>query len=77
MSYDGTKIISASEDTTIIIWNLLTGKVIKKLTNHANAIYNIFLSTNGKKIVSRSSGFEFKIGATVCGGSNNIFTERA
>ena len=51
-SPDGTIIASASYDTTVKLWNVKIGKVIKTLGKHIRAVYSIAFDPNGKYLVS-------------------------
>lgn len=56
-SPDGRYIMSLSADSTIRIWDVETGKCIRKLKEHTNYFDNAVFSPNGKRIASASSDF--------------------
>lgn len=48
-------VISGMQDATIVIWNLITGEVLKKIVGHAGAVSGLAISPDGRKIVSNST----------------------
>lgn len=60
-SPDGQEIASGSDDKTIKVWNLNTGKAIRTLTGHSNWVYTVAISPDGKNIVSGSKDNTIKI----------------
>ncbi len=61
ISPDGTKIISGSQDKTIKIWNLDTGKLLDTLKGHFESINSVAISPDGTKIISGSQDKTIKI----------------
>ena len=53
-SPDGMNIASGSNDKTIIIWDIETGKQVKKIEGHADGITSIRFSPDGNNIASAS-----------------------
>jgi hypothetical protein len=51
----GEKIVSASEDKTLKIWNAATGKLEETLRGHADAIRCVAISPDGKRVFSGSN----------------------
>lgn len=54
VSIDGEKIVSASSDHTIRVWDMRNGNVLNVLEGHTWTVESIAISRNGEKIVSAS-----------------------
>ena len=54
LSSDGKRIVSASQDKTINIWNAETGQLLLTLVGHSSCVNSASFSPNGDKIVSAS-----------------------
>lgn len=66
-SPDGNKIVSASADKTIIIWDATTGEQIgQPLKGHTNTVRSASFSPDGKCIVSASSDGTVRIWDVSC-----------
>ena len=67
-SPDGTKIVSASVDKTIRIWDTNTGKQIGlPLEGHTDSVLDASFSPDGKKIVSSSHDYTIRIWDAITG----------
>jgi WD40 repeat protein len=53
-SPDGKRIVSASHDKTVRVWDARTGKQLLVLTGHADIVTSVAFSPDGKRIVSAS-----------------------
>ena len=51
-SLDGTKVVTASGDDTVRLWNSLTGKEELKLTDHTHQVLRAAFSPDGTKVAS-------------------------
>ncbi len=60
-SPSGEKIISCSEDKTLILWDANTGKQINTYTGHTSRVSSCHFNPNGKTFVSGSWDFTLKI----------------
>src|SRR5207237_8738632 len=54
LSANGQTLASGSEDKTIKVWNLSTGKEVRTLTGHEYAVYSVALSADGQSLDSGS-----------------------
>eukprot|EP01043_Picozoa_sp_COSAG02_P040388 COSAG02_NODE_3266_length_7057_cov_12.370078_6_plen_428_part_00 len=53
-SPDGTKVVSASDDETVRLWNVATGECEQTLKGHSNCVTSAEFSPDGTKVVSAS-----------------------
>lgn len=60
-SPDGRRIVSASGDKTVRIWDAETGAELKTLKGHTDMVYSASHSPDGKRIVSASSDETIRI----------------
>lgn len=60
-SPDGKRIVSASDDKTLRLWDSETGEEIITLTGHTGFVYSVAFSPDGKMIVSGSSDNTLKL----------------
>ncbi|MDB9475593.1 TIR domain-containing protein, partial [Dolichospermum circinale] len=52
VSPDGRTLASGSQDKTIKLWNLDTGKEIRTLSGHSNFVYSVSFSPDGRTLAS-------------------------
>ena len=60
-SPNGQQLASASEDSTIKIWNVSSGKLLKTLTGHSDGVNSVAYSPNGQQLASASNDKTIKI----------------
>ena len=58
---DGQTIASASNDTTVKLWNISTGKETKTLQGHSGQVNSISFSPDGRTITSASTDGTVKL----------------
>jgi WD40 repeat protein len=54
-SPDGTKVVSASSDKTLRLWNVATGECEQTLAGHSKGVTSAGFSPDGTKVVSASN----------------------
>ncbi|MDZ8228017.1 MAG: ribosome assembly protein 4, partial [Nostoc sp. ChiVER01] len=58
---DGKTLASGSDDRTIKLWDISTGKAIKTLTGHSSWVYSVVFSPDGKTLASGSGDKTIKL----------------
>jgi len=53
-SPDGLKLVTASRDTTAIVWDVASARVLWKLEGHLKDVYHAAFSINGNLVARRS-----------------------
>ena len=53
-SQDGSRVVSASNDKTVRIWNVTTGEVEAELKGHTDRVGSVAFSQDGSQVVSGS-----------------------
>ncbi|WP_437321244.1 TIR domain-containing protein [Sorangium sp. So ce385] len=61
VSPDGQRIVSASYDSTLKVWDLATGRLLSTLEGHSDRVNACAVSPDGQRIVSASSGRTLKV----------------
>jgi WD40 repeat protein len=54
LTNDGRRVISASLDETVKVWDLETGRELHTLKGHSSAVYGVAVTADGKRAVSAS-----------------------
>ncbi|MBK6432769.1 MAG: hypothetical protein IPF85_18935, partial [Anaerolineae bacterium] len=60
-SPDGTRIVSASDDQSVRIWDGETGALLRTLEGHTDRVLSAAYSPDGKRIVSASADQSVRI----------------
>ncbi|KAJ1484583.1 WD40-repeat-containing domain protein [Baffinella frigidus] len=66
-SPDGTRVVSASRDNTVKIWDVATGAEVCTMTGHSDNVLSIAFSPDGKRVVSGSKDNRVKLWDTTTG----------
>ncbi|WP_437553969.1 AAA family ATPase [Sorangium sp. So ce367] len=61
LTHDGLRIVSTSDDNTLKVWDLATGKLLSSLDGHSARITAWALSHDGLRIVSASDDHTLKV----------------
>ncbi|KAG1893947.1 WD40-repeat-containing domain protein [Suillus fuscotomentosus] len=61
LSPDGKKVASGSEDDGVRLWDMDTGKVVKKFTGHTDGVKSVCWSPDGGRVVSGSDDETFRV----------------
>jgi WD40 repeat protein len=61
MSHDGMLAVSGSDDKTLKVWDLTTGKLIRTLEGHADSVNAVAMSSDGTRVVSGSYDNTLKV----------------
>jgi len=60
-SPDGKKVVSASHDKTLKLWDVETGAEIRTFTGHSDSVWRCAFSSDGTKVVSASEDTTLKL----------------
>jgi WD40 repeat protein len=58
---DGRQAISGSDDKTLKLWDLETGKVVRTLEGHSGRVYAVAVTPEGAQAVSASGDHTLKV----------------
>ncbi|HEV2784433.1 MAG TPA: P-loop NTPase fold protein [Actinophytocola sp.] len=64
---DGTQIVSASDDSTVCIWDRATEELVHTLTGHTTRVLDVAITPVGDQIISCSSGGTIRIWDRITG----------
>lgn len=66
-SPDGKTVVSGSEDNTLKLWNVATGKELRTLSGHSSVVSSVAFSPDGKTVLSGSRDNTLKLWDVVTG----------
>ena len=52
---DGRRAVSASDDKTLKVWDLGSGRELRTLTGHSGAVNGVAVTADGRRAVSASA----------------------
>ncbi|GAB1545461.1 hypothetical protein NUACC21_81370 [Scytonema sp. NUACC21] len=58
---DGQRLISASWDKTLKVWDVKTGKELRTLTGHSNSVLAVAVTPDGQRVISGSEDYTLKV----------------
>jgi len=58
---DGKRAISASQDETLKVWDLRSGRALRTLEGHSGSVDGVAVTADGKRVVSASSDKTLKV----------------
>lgn len=58
---DGRRAVSASEDRTLLVWDLVTGRVLHLLKGHSAGVNDLAVTPDGRSVVSVSTDRTLKV----------------
>ncbi|MDF5730647.1 MAG: WD40 repeat domain-containing protein [Rhizonema sp. PD38] len=67
VTIDGRQAISASNDSTLKIWDLQTGKALHTLTGHTHYVRSVIVTPDGQRAISASADATLKVWDLITG----------
>ncbi|MGA8030319.1 MAG: NB-ARC domain-containing protein, partial [Bryobacteraceae bacterium] len=61
LTRDGKRAVSASDDNTLKVWDLESGRELRTLEGHSRSVTGVALTADGKRAVSASSDHTLKV----------------
>ena len=58
---DGQRAVSASDDQTLKVWDLESGRELRTLTGHSGAVIAVAVTPDGRRAVSASEDQTLKV----------------
>jgi WD40 repeat protein len=72
-SPDGRRIVSGSDDETVRLWELQTGKELKRLTGHGNEVWSVAYAPDGRRVLSGSDDRTVRLWDIESGKEEHVF----
>jgi WD40 repeat protein len=61
LSPDGRRLVSGSDDKTIRVWDVQTGRELKRFTGHTDVVTCVALSPDGRWVLSASADTSIRL----------------
>jgi WD40 repeat protein len=74
---DGRHLITGSGDYTIKLWDLDTGREVRRLEGHSGTVYAVALSADGKRLLSGSLDGTARLWDMDTGNETALFDSRS
>jgi WD40 repeat protein len=58
---DGTRAVSASDDYTLKVWELESGRALRTLEGHSGGVHGVAVTPDGTRAVSASDDYTLKV----------------
>ena len=58
---DGRRVVSASNDSTLKVWDVETGECVATLEGHSESVYGVAVLPDGRRVVSASGDNTLKV----------------
>ena len=58
---DGQRAVSASEDNSMKVWDLASGRAVRTLEGHSGGVWGVAVTPDGQRAVSASSDNTLKV----------------
>jgi WD40 repeat protein len=58
---DGTRVVSASSDRTLKVWDLESGRELRTLENHSAEVSSVAVTPEGRRAVSASNDHTLRV----------------
>jgi WD40 repeat protein len=70
---DGQHVVSGSEDNTVKVWDLSSGRLLRSLEGHTGKVTSVAVTGDGQHIASGSSDKTVKVWEIATGNSRELF----
>ena len=73
VTVDGQYVISGSDDNTVKVWELASGRLLRSLEEHRDRVNAVAVTRNGQYVISGSYDKTVKVWNIVTGDSRELF----